>query len=242
MKIGIYTLPDLEPEKAIEFAKMVYEFPAHKISKAGFAEKSKINMKGGWFGQVIRAMRDFGLVDETNDDLQTTDLMARLLVPKPGTTELQEAKEKVFNSVPLWKKLFSDGIKKTAAAKADFWVYLNDLEGIKGLDREQVKNKAPLLQKSYISALSYIETVKEPISPTTSKPLASKQESKAIGFGGREHITQTEVGKEQLKIQKGSLYIEIVDDEKALENIEYAKDLLAFMESKLRGKQGKIKS
>jgi hypothetical protein len=235
MKIGIYTIPDLDPEKAIGFAKMVYDFPAHKISKAGFAEKSKINLKGGWFGQVIRAMRDFGLVEEIVNDLQTAEMMDKLLYPKPGTTELQEAKEKVFNSVPLWKKLFSDGIKKTDAAKADFWVYLSDLEGIKGLDREQVKNKAPLVQKSYISALSYIEAVRGPMSLTASKPLASKQESKAIGFGGREHIT-TEMGKEQMKIQRGGLYLEIVEDEKALENIEYAKDLLGFMETRLRRK------
>jgi hypothetical protein len=234
MKIGIYAIPDLEIEKAIGFAKMVYDFPAHKISKTGFAEKSKIKMRGGWFGQVVRAIRDFGLVDEVGNDLQTTELMERLFYPKPGTTELQEAKEKVFNSVPLWKKLFSDGIKKTDTAKADFWVYLSDLEGIKGLDREQVKNRAPLVQKSYISALSYIEAVKEPISPTTSRPAGSKQEPKAIDFGGREHVTQSEVGKEQLKIQKGGLYIEIVQDEKALENIEYAKDLLDFMGTKLR--------
>lgn len=186
--------------------------------------------------QVILSLRTYGLIEGKSDELQTTELTAKLLYPKPGTTELQEAKEKVFNSVPLWKKLFSDGIRKTDTEKEDFWVYLSDLEGIRGLDRERVKKKASFVRKSYISALSYIEAIKEPMSPTASKSVASRQESKAIGFDGREHITQTEIGKEQLKIQKGGLYIEIVQDEKALENIEYAKDLLGFMEDKLRRK------
>lgn len=184
MKIGIYTIPDLDPDKAIEFARMVYDFPAHKISKTGFAEKSKIKIRGGWFGQVIRAMRDFGLVVEIGNDFQTTEIMDKLLYPKPGTDELIEAKEKVFYSVPLWKKLFSDGIRKTDAAKADFWVYLSDLEGIKGVDREQVQNKAQLVQKSYISALSYLQGAEESVSPAV-HPRLDEQKAKGFGRGKR---------------------------------------------------------
>ena len=43
-------------------------------------------------------------------------------------------------------------------------------------------------------------------------------------------------GKDPLKIQKGGLYIEIPSDTQILENIEYVKDFLAFMEQKLKGK------
>lgn len=43
-------------------------------------------------------------------------------------------------------------------------------------------------------------------------------------------------GKEQLKIQQGGLYIEILQDDKALDNIEYAKDLLSCVEKRLRSK------
>lgn len=43
-----------------------------------------------------------------------------------------------------------------------------------------------------------------------------------------------DIVKELLKIQKGGLYIEILQDEKAIENIEYAKDLLDFMGNRLR--------
>ncbi len=236
MKIGIYSIPDLEPERAIKYAKTIYEFPNHKMSKKAFSDKSDINIRGGWFGQVTRAMKDYGLVEEIMDDLQTTELTIRLLYPKTGTTELRDAKAKVFNSVPLWTKLFSDGIRKADTAKEDFWVYLSDLEGIKGVDREKVKKQAPLVQKGYILALSYVQDVSEPISPNTPRTSVPKIESKAIGIGGREHITQTEMGKEQLKIQKGGLYIEILQDEKALENIEYAKDLLDFMGKKLKEK------
>jgi len=242
MKIGIYSIPDLEPEKAVDYAKIVYDFPNHKMTKQAFSDKTGISMKGGWFGAVLLALRTYGLIDESDDTLTATELMAKLLYPKPGTTELQEAKAKVFNSISLWQKLFRDGIKKTDTEKEDFWVYLSDLDGIKGLDREKVKKKAPLVQKSYISALSYIEGVREPISPATPK-FERKIEPKAIGSGRGEPITQAETeGKEQVKIQKGGLYIEILQDDKALENIEYAKDLLEFMGNKLRKKSAQEKS
>lgn len=44
---------------------------------------------------------------------------------------------------------------------------------------------------------------------------------------------------EILKIQIGGLYLEIVIDGKALENIEYVKDLLIFLEDRLLKKQEK---
>lgn len=243
MKIGIYSVPDVEPAKAIEFAKEIYEFPNHKMTKEGFANKTGISKKGGWFGMIMLALRTYGLIDEKDDTLTATELMAKLLYPKPGTIELQEAKSKVFNSIPLWKKLYSDSIKKTDTEKEDFWVYLSELDGIKGLDREKVKKKASLVQKGYISALSYIEGAKEPISPAGPKIEKVKPQSKAIGLDRSERTTTTEPeGKEQLKIQKGGLYIEILQDDKALENIEYAKDLLEFMGNKLRKKPTQEKS
>lgn len=223
----------------MEYAKTIYDFPNHRISKQGFSEKSKIKIRGGWFGQVIRAMRDYGLIEEADDSLQATELLAKLLFPKTGTNELQEAKEKVFNSVTLWKKLFDDGIKKTDTAKDEFWVYLSDLDGIKGVDREKVKNKAPLVQKSYISALNYVQDVRAPTPSPISKPktVHPKIESKAIGSDRSERPVPSEgEGKEQLKIQQGGLYIEILQDEKALENIEYAKDLLNVVEKRLKAK------
>lgn len=238
MKIGIYSVPDVDPERAVGFAETVYEFPNHKISRTGFSEKNKISIKGGWFGQIVLSMRSYGLIEENNDELQTTELTARLLYPKPGTTELQDAKMKVFKSVTLWEKLRSDGIKKTDTEKEDFWVYLSELEGIKGLDREKVKKRASIVQKHYISALSYIQDAREPISPISSKMESPKIKPKTIGFDRRGTTTQVEVGKEPIKIQKGSLYIEIIQDEKALENIDYAKDLLDFMGNRLRKKAG----
>jgi len=42
--------------------------------------------------------------------------------------------------------------------------------------------------------------------------------------------------KEILKIQKGGLYIEILDDDKFLENITLAKDYLAFLETRIKEK------
>lgn len=240
MKIGIYSLPDLDPQRAVDFAKTIYDFPSHRITKEGFSSKTGISTKGGWFGMIILGMRTYCLVEEKDDVLTTTDLMPKLLFPKPGTTELQDARNKVFNSVPLWKKLFSDKLKKTDIEKDDFWVYLSDLDGIKGLDRDKVKKKAPLVQKGYILALSYLEGVTEPISPRTPKPERTKlektkPESRAIGNGRSEHHMATETeGKELIKVQKGGLYVEILQDEKALDNIEYAKDLLEFMGNKIR--------
>ena len=243
MKIGVYSIPDLDPLRAVEYARAIYEFPNHKMTKEAFSNKTGISMKGGWFGMVLLGMRTYGLVDEKEDLLFTTELMAKLLYPKPGTTELQDARNKVFDSVPLWKKLYSDGLKKTEIEKDDFWVYLSDLDGIRGLDREKVKNKAPLVQKGYILALAYKENTNEPISPLTPKPDKPKlekvrAEAKATGAGRGEHTLEhadiEREGREQVKIQKGGLYIEITQDGKTLENIEYAKDLLEFMGNKLR--------
>ncbi len=245
MKIGIYSVPDIEPQRALTFAKDIYDFPNHKMTKDAFSNKTGVSMKGGWFGMIIRGMRTYGLVEEKGDVLSTTELMAKLLYPKPGTTELQDARTKVFNSVPLWKKLYSDGLRKTEVEKGDFWVYLSDLDGIRGLDREKVKNKASLVRKGYILALYYLEGAEEPISPKTPKPptklIRIKSDARVIGAGRSDSSNETEPKgenrvTEQLKIQKGGLYLEILQDDKQIENMEYAKDLLDFMIRKSRKK------
>lgn len=241
MKIGIYSFPDVDPERAIGYAKTIYSFPNHRMTKEAFASKNNIKVKAGWFGQVTLAMRTYGFVDENGDGFVATELMEKLLYPKPGTSELQDAKLKVFNSVPLWKKLYGDGIDKTYSEKDDFWVYLCDLDGIKGLDREIVKKKAPFVKKGYISALAYVADVRAPISSPSPKPKNATQieiEQKTMGSDRSEKQIQSNnnEGKEQLKIQQGGLYIEILQDDKALDNIEYAKDLLSCVEKRLRSK------
>jgi hypothetical protein len=245
MKIGIYSIPDLDPQRAVGFAKVIYEFPNHKMTEEAFSSKTDVSIKGGWFGMILLGLRSYGLITAEKGMLSTTELMAKLLYPKTGTTELQDAKDKVFESVPLWKKLYSEGLKKTDVEKDDFWVYLSDLDGIRGVDREKVKNKASLVQKGYILALAYKENTSESITPFTPKPERlktdkSKTEGRKVVDAGRsehsmdDHTETVREGREQMKFQIGGVYIEIIKDDKALENIENARDLLEFMGNKLR--------
>jgi hypothetical protein len=237
LKIGKYRIPDLDPQKALEFAEAIYNFPEHKASKQGFCDKFNIKMKSGWFGQILASLKKYGLAKVEGDTIKSTDLTERLLTPKPNTNELAEAKLTVFNSTELWKILYSKGFREDNVKKSDFWVYLSEIEGIKGLDRKTVVNKAPAIQKRYISALSYIRDVGVPASSLTVKPTATKIPPKVTGIGGREIDTQVEIGKEPLKIQKGGLYIEIPEDDRMLESIDYAADLLDFHKKRLLKKQ-----
>ena len=239
MKIGKYRIPDLDPQKALEFAEAVYNFPEHKVSKQGFCDKFNIKLKSGWLGQILASLKKYGLARVDGDTIKSTDLTERLLNPKPNTNELQEAKLAVFNSTELWRILYSKGYREENVKKSDFWVYLSEIEGIKGLDRKNVINKAQEVQKRYISALSYIEGIGIPASPITVKPTTQKISPKVTGIGGREIDTQVEIGREPLKIQKGGLYIEIPEDERMLENLDYAADLINFHKNRLQKKQEK---
>lgn len=218
MKIGIYRIPDIEPEKAVEYAKMIYDFPEHKLSKQGFAEKLGIKRRSGWFGQILAALNKFGLAEIKGDEIRTTELTEKLLNPKPHTNELQEARRTVFNSIELWRRLYRDGIRKESVEKDDFWVYLSEIEGIKGLDRKTVIKKTPSVQKRYIWALSYISSADiktEPEQPLVAPSL------KAEGISRRGIVLDVEK-PELLKIQFGDFYIQVPK-----EDAEYALKLVA---------------
>lgn len=223
MKLGIYHIPDLDPEKAVEYAKIIYDFPEHRLSRQGFAEKLGIKRKSGWFGQILASLIKFGLAKVKGDETRTTELTEKLLNPKPNTNELKEAKWTIFNSIKLWEILYTKGIGKESAEKEDFWVLLSEIEGIKGLDRKTVIKKTPSIQKRYIWALSYIgnaDIERKPVKPLLSPP-------KASGLSRGEIIAQPETTTktELLKIQYGDFYIQAKKED--------AKDTLLFVAKKL---------
>ena len=158
MRLGKFQIPDLGPREGLRFAKVIYDFPDHKVSYLGFTEKCGIKPEGsGYPGQILLTLKLYGLA-EANDELKTTPLAEQLIIPK-NDEEYNQAKQTLFNRIGLWTILrehFGDDVKES-----DFWVYLSEIEGIKGTDRQEVQKKAPRIRKSYIQAVQFLKTAEK---------------------------------------------------------------------------------
>lgn len=152
MKIGTYQLPDIAPAKALKFAKVIYDFPGHKASYLGFCQKLGLQPEAGYPGQITSSLRQMGLTTEEKDEYKTTPLAEQIFLPKGD--EFEEAKQTIFDSVRLWP-ILRDHFKGEIE-ESQFWVYLCEIEGIKGVDRQLVAKKAPFVLKSYKSALEFL--------------------------------------------------------------------------------------
>jgi len=144
-------------------------------------------------------------------------------------SEVQQAKKKAVSSIDLFRELHEQYGKDL------------QLEQIRAFLRQKANVDVPKAQKIAKKVDRIYKNVSNYIIPVKKLAPPSESVSRIPSIGRREMVTQTEIGNEPLKIQKGGLYIEISSDANTLENIEHAKDLLDFWENKLRNKQKKEK-
>lgn len=228
-KAGKYDYPffDLDAcvDKLREYHRVV---GSDETSREVVAETLGMSMKGGGFAYLISSMEKYELVDTGGGNVTITKLGKTILYGEPS--EVEQAKKKAVSNVDLFRELHEQYGKDVQLEQIRAF-----LRQKANVDISKAQKIAPKVDTIYKKVSNYIIPAKKLVPP--SEPI-----SKVPSFGGRETMTQTEIGKEPLKVQKGGVYIEILSDANTLENIEFARDFLTFMENKLRKGQEKEKT
>lgn len=222
-KAGRYDYPffDLDSciDKLREFHKLAQ---VDQATRSIFAETLKMSMTGGGFVNLISSMEKYGLIETGSGSVTITGVGKTILYGEKS--EMEQLKKKAVSNIDLFRELYEQYGKNVT--EEQIRVFLRQKANV---DISKAQKKAKSVDTIYKKVLNYIV-------PAQKLGPASGVKTFGLGSGRRETSTETELGKEPLKIQKGGLYIEIPSDAQMLENIEYAKDFLIFMEQKLKGK------
>lgn len=178
---------------------------------------------GGGFVNLISSMEKYGLVNTGGGNVAITELGKTLLYGEPS--EAESAKKKAVSSVDLFKEMYAQYGKDVQTEQIRAF-----LRQKANVDISKAQKMAEKIGIIYKKVSNYIILAKKLAPPSEGTGFRGSR------FGRRETGMETEIGEEPLKIQKGGLYIEIPSDSQMLENVEYAKDFLIFMEEKLKGK------
>lgn len=223
-KVGRYDYPFFDVDLCIEKLGKYYGVTKTDVTpREVVAETLNMKMRGGGFAYLMASMEKYGLIQTGGGNVTITKLGKTILYGEP--TEIEQAKRQAIMNVDLFKDLHDQYGKDVQLEQIRAF-----LRQKANVDIEIAQKMAPSVAKIYKKVANYIIPAKKPA------PSSEGANLKGSGFGRRETTTETEIGKEPLKIQKGGLYIEILSDAKVLENIEYAKDFLTFMEGKLKVK------
>jgi len=227
-KAGKYDYPFFDLDACIDKLREYHNVvQTDETSRELVAETLHMSETGGGFVNLISSMKKYGLVNTGGGNVAITELGKTLLYGE--SSEAESAKKKAVSGVDLFKEMYAQYGKDVQTEQIRAF-----LRQKANVDIAKAQKIAPKVDAIYKKVSNYIIPAKKLAPP-------SESVSRIPSIGRREMITQTEIGKEPLKIQKGGLYIEISSDASTLENIEHAKDLLVFWENKLRNKQKKEK-
>lgn len=213
VKAGIFEYPDIELETVITKLRKYHEtLKTDEANRKIVANTLEMSLRGGRFIELVSSMDKYGLIDTGNKKIRITNLGKLILY---GTTrEQKQAMSKAVSNITLFVEL--DKRYGQQINEEQIRTFLMQ-EG--KVDISEAKKSAKNVYKIYKKVANYIIPTKK--------------------IGRRDRTIPTEIGKEPLTIQTGGLYVEISTDQNTLENIENAKDLLAFWGNKIRSKQKK---
>jgi len=227
-KAGKYDYPFFDIDHCIDKLREHYEIArTDEVKRELVAENLGMSITGGGFSYLVSSMEKYGLIKTGGGNIAITKLGKLLLYGE--ASEVQQAKKKAVSSIDFFRELYGQYGKDVQP------------EQIRAFLRQKANVDISKAQKIAKKADRIYKNVSNYIIPTKKLAPPSESVSRIPSIGRREMVTQTEIGNEPLKIQKGGLYIEISSDANTLENIEHAKDLLDFWENKLRNKQKKEK-
>lgn len=228
-RAGKYIYPFFDLDACVDKLREYYEVVrTDETSRDVVADTLHMKMKGGGFAYLISSMEKYGLIETGRGNVTITKLGKTILYGEPS--EIEQAKKKAVSNVNLFRELHERYGKEVKLEQIR--VFLKQKANVDFSKAQKIAEKVDTIYKkvsNYIIPAKELASLGEPI-------------SKVPSFGRRVTTTETEIGKEPLKIQKGGLYIEISSDANTLENIEHAKDLLTFWENKLRNKQKEEKT
>lgn len=168
-KIGKWYYPEITVEKAIKYARTVYESLGHTLSIQELANKEKI--KGERVGQIIDSLRAYGLIKRDDDELKTTSLAEKCLNPDLiDESGLRKTRKTLLLNIPLWKRIYSGYREKVT--KGSFLKYLKDQLKIK---TSEIRKNVGRIQRLYLRALEYCST-----EPTPTRAEYAEYKSKRI--------------------------------------------------------------
>jgi hypothetical protein len=226
-KAGKYDYPFFDLDACIEKLDQYYKVvKTDETSRQLVAETLEMSMTGGGFVNLISSMEKYGLVETGRKNVTITQLGKSILFGE--SAEKEQMKKKAVSRIDLFRELYEQFGKD--ATPEQIRAFLRQKGNV---DISKAQYIAGIVAIIYKKVSNYIVPAKK---TDKLEPPSEIMESMGSRFGRRESITESVVGKEPLKIQKGGLYIEISDDPHKLENIEYAKDLLVFWEQKFKAK------
>ncbi len=225
-KAGKYDYPFFDLDSCIDKLQEYYNVvKTDETSRQFVAETLQMSMTGGGFVNLISSMANYGLVETGRKNVTITPLGKLILFGEPN--EKEHSKKKAVSRIELFTELYQQFGKEIT--QEQIRAFLRQKANV---DVDKAKKMAESIDTIYKKVSNYI------IVANKVAPLSTEGGFRSLSdFGRRENITESTIGKEPLKIQKGGLYIEIFDDANKLENIEYAKDWRVFMEQKIRAKQ-----
>ena len=227
-KAGKYNYPFFDIDGVVDKLRQYYEVvKTYETKREVVAETLGMSKTGGGFAYLMSSMEKYGLIKTGGGNVTITELGKIILFGEPS--EVDQARRKAVSSIALFRELYEQLGENVN--EEQIRAFLRQKANV---DIAKAQKIAPKVDAIYKKVSNYIIPAKKLAPP-------SESTSRIPSIGRREMITQTEIGKEPLKIQKGGLYIEISSDASILENIEHAKDLLVFWENKLRNKQRKEK-
>lgn len=220
MKVGNYTIPDLRLFPKIHHdIKLIYE--NYRLAEAEDADVvaklvgHKSANSGAWLSKLAD-MRLYGLLESRA--IKATPLAEKLTY---GTEqEKQEAINKAFMNVPLWRELFNKfGVE---LPESNFWVQLQRITGLDPLDAQKY---ADFVRKAYLDDISHIKPKKEEKKMPTAEVGAEIDTSTAISAGVLGRLETAEYGTFIFK-DKGSIAV--------------ARKILDLIENKLKAEKEEI--
>ena len=228
-KAGKYSYPFFDIDAVVDKLRQYYEVvKTYETNREVVAETLGMSKTGGGFAYLMSSMERYGLTKTGGGNVTITELGKTILFGEPS--EVEQARRKAVSSIDLFRELYEQLGENVN--EEQIRAFLRQKANV---DIAKAQKIAPKVDTIYKKVSNYISPAKRLAPP-------SEPTSRVPSFGRREMMTQTEVGKEPLKVQKGGVYIEILSDANTLENIEFAMDFLTFMENKLRKGQKEEKA
>ena len=209
-KAGKYEYPFFDLDSALEKLRKLHDvLHTDEINRDVAADTLGMAVMGGGFAYLVSSMEKYGLVKTGSGKLVITERGKLALYG--DESEKKKAKSEAVLSVELFDELFSQYGKEVTAEQIKAFLRQKAL-----VDVIKAQKLAQNIDKIYKNVLIHITSAEK-----LERPQAVLVPQEGLSQAGRRFDTQSEDGKKVLKIQYGSLYLEVEkeDAKNALEMV-----------------------
>ncbi|RLG91797.1 MAG: hypothetical protein DRO36_03380 [Candidatus Hecatellales archaeon] len=218
-KAGRYEYPDRDLDSCVEKVKKILEVCGESARRETVAEALGMSAGGGGFNTLVASMAMYGLVETGEGIIKTTELAKRIIYGEPK--DIEDAKSKAVKRISIFTDLYRQYGENVT--EEQLRAFLRDKALV---DLSRVQKIAEEIGKIYKKVAIYLTYAEKPTTPTIGVDETVDKREKLMPEGTK---------AEPLKIQYGSVYIQVPPDD--AEAIAMAKAALEFMEKIVREKQ-----